>query len=209
MQSNGIRVLSLIPGLVEEIPGQPLDILRWVSVVPEDTGILAEQDISPANAEERAHSPIGVRRTDFHKLIVRKAQEAGVEIHLNHKVVALEEGEDEVKVIFQNGTSTTGSFVVGADGLHSNTRVALFGEESAEFTGLVQVSMSLGSERPEFADATRADGWSLPHPNRTRWERRNAELLRCRLSHGLLRGLAYPHILGVSSTFCVFCQLTD
>jgi 2-polyprenyl-6-methoxyphenol hydroxylase-like FAD-dependent oxidoreductase len=45
-----------------------------------------------------------------------------------------------VDVTFANGTKDTASFVVGCDGLHSNTRIALFGKEKADFTGMVRVS---------------------------------------------------------------------
>ena len=43
-------------------------------------------------------------------------------------------------VRFANGATDTAAFVVGCDGLHSDTRRALFGEEAAAFTGLARVS---------------------------------------------------------------------
>lgn len=66
--------------------------------------------------------------------------QAGVEIKWGHKLVSLEQSHNSVTVTFENGTKDTGSFVVGCDGLHSNTRKCLFGEEKAEFTGLCQAS---------------------------------------------------------------------
>ena len=63
-----------------------------------------------------------------------------MEIKWGHKLSGLEETEDAtVRVIFENGASDVGSFVVGCDGLHSSTRIAIFGEEKATYTGLTQV----------------------------------------------------------------------
>jgi 2-polyprenyl-6-methoxyphenol hydroxylase-like FAD-dependent oxidoreductase len=47
--------------------------------------------------------------------------------------------EDFVTAIFENGQFAKGSFAVGCDGLHSKTRAVLFGNETAEYTGLTQV----------------------------------------------------------------------
>ncbi len=65
----------------------------------------------------------------------------GVPIHWGCKVEDVVQGEDgeSVTVKFANGGEDTGSFVVGADGLHSSVRTALFGDEKASYTGLVQV----------------------------------------------------------------------
>ena len=56
-----------------------------------------------------------------------------------HQLVGLEEHEDHVVVRFANGQEDEASFVVGCDGLHSNTRACLFGKEAAVYTGLTQV----------------------------------------------------------------------
>lgn len=102
-------------------------------MVAGDQGMLAEVNF-PASVDA-----LGVRRAALHKTLVETAVEAGVELKWGHKLVSLEQDEDSVSVAFENGTRDTGSFVVGCDGLHSNTRVCLFGKEKADFTGLVQV----------------------------------------------------------------------
>ncbi|KAI0344757.1 FAD/NAD(P)-binding domain-containing protein [Trametopsis cervina] len=132
IQPNGKQVLSKIPGLVESLPGIDLERTAFYSVLPEDKGLLAQQPIPSA---ERLR---GLRRAGFHKALVDAAVQAGVEIKWGHKLVSLEQSHNSVTVTFENGTKDTGSFVVGCDGLHSNTRKCLFGEEKAEFTGLCQ-----------------------------------------------------------------------
>ena len=131
LQANGLKVLSRIPGLVESIEGAPIERMIYHSVLPEDEGLLGKVRIT---------GPIGVQRPTFHRRLVDLAQEHGVEIVWGHQLVALEQHEESVTVTFQNGKTDTASFVVGCDGIHSNTRACLFGKEAADFTGLIQVS---------------------------------------------------------------------
>lgn len=56
-----------------------------------------------------------------------------------HKLEAIEQGEDSVTVTCANGVKETFSFVIGCDGLHSNTRICIFDEQPASYTGLTQV----------------------------------------------------------------------
>lgn len=105
------------------------------SVVPGDKGVLADRIAD----SDSTFTFYGVRRTVFHKALVESAERAGVEFKWGHKLVSLEQAEDSVTVTFENGSQATGSFVVGCDGLHSNARICLFGEEKADFTGLCQV----------------------------------------------------------------------
>ena len=84
--------------------------------------------------------------------MVDAAVHAGVPVKWGHKLVALEQREDHVTVTFENGVKDTASFVVGCDGLHSNTRVCLFGKQRADFTGLTQVRLHLASVMCNMAD---------------------------------------------------------
>ena len=63
----------------------------------------------------------------------------GIDLRFGHSLASLVQDEDFVTAIFENGHTVKGSFVVGCDGLHSRTRIALFGDEVAEYTGLAQV----------------------------------------------------------------------
>jgi 2-polyprenyl-6-methoxyphenol hydroxylase-like FAD-dependent oxidoreductase len=58
-------------------------------------------------------------------------------IRLGHKVRTVEPGVDSAMVVFADGKSSTFDVLIGADGIHSPTRTALFGPESPDFTGLV------------------------------------------------------------------------
>lgn len=55
-------------------------------------------------------------------------------VHLAHRCVALEEG-DGVTIHFENGARHLADMVIGADGIHSQVRQHLYGEDRAQFTG--------------------------------------------------------------------------
>jgi len=59
LQPNGLRVLSLIPGLVPKIVGRKLSALKFVSLLPEDEGILTESGV--AASMERYFGQVCVR----------------------------------------------------------------------------------------------------------------------------------------------------
>ncbi|EGN91846.1 hypothetical protein SERLA73DRAFT_173280 [Serpula lacrymans var. lacrymans S7.3] len=140
MQPNGLRVLSLIPEIVENIPGCPIKRFISFSSLEDNEEVLVDNDLPSTVIEKEFGFPmIGVRRTAFHKLIIETAQKHGIEIKWGHQAVKFEQNDNDVSVTFENGETTTGSFVVGCDGLHSNTRLALFGHEEVDFTGLIQM----------------------------------------------------------------------
>ncbi|KAH8119024.1 FAD/NAD-binding domain-containing protein [Phellopilus nigrolimitatus] len=139
IQPNGLKVLRLIPGLVEKIPGQRISHVALFSQMSGET--LALHD-GPSRMSARYGAGlgwIGVQRESFHRTLIAQAEANGIPIHWGHQLDALEQiGEDEVEMRFANGVIERTSFVVGCDGLHSSTRIALFGEMKPDFTGKVQ-----------------------------------------------------------------------
>lgn len=134
-------MLSQIPGLVEELKGWPLQRMGFYSVLPAEKCIIAEND-SPAQLRAATGlGQMGTKRSSLLKTLVGHAQSVGIEVKWGHKLIDVESLADSVKVKFENGVEETASFVIGCDGLHSNTRVVLFGEHQADFTGLTQVGV--------------------------------------------------------------------
>ena len=58
-------------------------------------------------------------------------------IHLGHRLVGLADCGDGTEAWFENGTRIRADVLVGADGIHSAVRAALFGEEEPRFAGCV------------------------------------------------------------------------
>ena len=131
-------MLSLIPGLIEKIPKREIsEAILWSSL-PEDERELARYQMP---IKELAGFGVnGVRRPALLRTLIEEAQAQGVPVKFGHQLVSFNQHEDSVTVKFANGTTDTASLVVGCDGLHSDTRVTLFGKEPVSFTGLTQVS---------------------------------------------------------------------
>jgi salicylate hydroxylase len=58
-------------------------------------------------------------------------------IHLSHRLVGLAGCGDGTEAWFENGARISADILVGADGIHSAVRAALFGEEEPRFAGCV------------------------------------------------------------------------
>ncbi len=58
-------------------------------------------------------------------------------VHLGHRLVGLADCGDGTEAWFENGTRIRADVLVGADGIHSTVRAALFGEEEPRFAGCV------------------------------------------------------------------------
>ena len=76
------------------------------------------------------------------RYLIESVLARGIELRFGHSLASIVQEGDFVTAVFENGQSVKGIFVVGCDGLHSKTRVALFGNEIAEYTGLTQVRFS-------------------------------------------------------------------
>lgn len=90
-----------------------------------------------ADTAERLYGApqLTIHRADFLKSL-EKALPADV-IKLGKRATAIDNDTGSVRVSFADGSMETVDVLVGADGIHSVVRKALFGQDSPEFTGLV------------------------------------------------------------------------
>lgn len=86
-------------------------------------------------------------------------------IQFDKRIDTLRQSDAGVTVTFLDGGEATFDVVVGADGIHSRVRTALFGEESPRFTGVVSFRSVVPTERvknvPEIEAFTK---WWGPNP---------------------------------------------
>jgi salicylate hydroxylase len=68
-------------------------------------------------------------------------------IHLGHRLVGLEDKGDHTEAWFENGARVRPDVLVGADGIHSTVREALFGAEEPQFAGCVAYRGLVPSDR--------------------------------------------------------------
>jgi salicylate hydroxylase len=79
-----------------------------------------------------------IHRADLHRILLDavNAKAPGV-IALSARVTAFQQDPNGVTVICEDGSHVRGDALIGADGVHSRIRNALFGEMPARFTGLL------------------------------------------------------------------------
>jgi salicylate hydroxylase len=74
----------------------------------------------------------------FHRADLLDALASGLDqktIHLGHRLTALEERDDRIVLDFANGNRVEREVVIGADGVRSVIRQALYGEDNPTYTG--------------------------------------------------------------------------
>lgn len=99
-----------------------------------DTGeVLFELPFNPASEAHFGAAYINVHRGDLHA-VLESALTHGT-IAFGHRLTALEEREEGVRLTFANGETAEADVVIGADGVNSRVREYLLGPEKPRFSG--------------------------------------------------------------------------
>src|ERR1700722_13150942 len=89
----------------------------------------------------------------FHRADLLDAIASGLDtsgIHLGHQLTGLQERSDHIALAFANGAEVEAEYVIGADGVRSVIRRALYGADNPTYTGqMVWRSLLNGSDVPE------------------------------------------------------------
>lgn len=130
-----------------------------------DTG----QETSRLGMGNVAQAQYGAPQVTIHRadlLSALAAEFPASQVHFNKRVKALAQDAKGVTLTFEDGTTAAHDVVIGADGIHSRVRAALFGEESPRFTGVVSFRAVVPTERvkdvPEIEAFTK---WWGPNPS--------------------------------------------
>ncbi len=116
-------------------------------------------------AQEHYGAPqVTIHRADL--LAALAAEFPSERVHFNRRVKTLTQDAHGVQLEFEEGTGVRHDVVIGADGIHSRVRAALFGEENPRFTGVVSFRAVVPTERvkdvPEIEAFTK---WWGPTPD--------------------------------------------
>ena len=104
---------------------------------------------------EGVETAFGAPYYTFHRCDLHRALTNAIpadRVHLAHRFIHLVDHGDRVEAQFENGSSISVDALVGADGIHSVVRHALFGSEKPHFTGCVAYRGLVPSNRLRHLD---------------------------------------------------------
>jgi salicylate hydroxylase len=137
ISSNGTRVLHAL-GLGHEVERRGVvvagkEIRLW------STGQTWKLfDLGAVSVERYGFPYVMFHRGDLHAILLAAIRrERPDAVHLDHQCTGVAEDERGVTIQFANGLTATAAVAIGADGVQSRVRAALFGADRPEFTGIV------------------------------------------------------------------------
>lgn len=137
-----MKVLHLV-GIADQVKKEAPAIAEFREAISSGR-LLACTDV-PSTFEEKYSQPaIGIKRTTLNLMLKDMIERDGIEVREGWRLERLQENEEGVVAFFNGGRSATGSFLVGCDGIKSETRRALLEikgvqEGAPSFCGIVQV----------------------------------------------------------------------
>ena len=137
------------------------------------------QDLG-ANAVARYGSQYWlVHRGDFHQVLVRAlAERAPDAVRVGARCIDFEQDADGVTLLLEDGERVRGDVLIGADGVHSRIREALFGGTRATFTGFMAWRGVVPMHRlPARLRQQYGMTWIGPHGHVVTYPLRRGELL--------------------------------
>ncbi len=164
--------INLTPNVVRAIDGLGAgDAIRRTGAQPTfrisrdwDTGL----ETSRLGMGNVAQAQYGAPQVTIHRadILAALAEQFPLDqIRFAQRIRSLTTDDQGVQLAFEDGHSETFDVVIGADGIHSRVRTALFGEEYPRFTGVVSFRSVVPTERvkhvPEIEAFTK---WWGPTP---------------------------------------------
>lgn len=95
-------------------------------------------DLGPVAVEKYGYPYLTVYRPDLLSTLYDAVRAIDPDaVHLGAEVVGAETGDDKAVLLLRDGTRVESDVLIGADGVKSNVRKSLFGDDFTEFTGMI------------------------------------------------------------------------
>jgi 2-polyprenyl-6-methoxyphenol hydroxylase-like FAD-dependent oxidoreductase len=131
LPGNGVRALGAL-GLADKVLARAVCMSH--QRILDHTGRLLA-DIELAKLWNRVGPCVGIARDELHRILLEGA--AGVPMRLGTTLTTLSQEDNEVNVVFADGSTGTYDLVVGADGIRSSIRRFAFGSMQPRHLGQV------------------------------------------------------------------------
>jgi salicylate hydroxylase len=141
---NASRLLHRL-GMAEELEAMGVRPLAWHQRRWEDGRTLLRAPLGDAVVEAFGFPHYQMHRADLLAAFVRMLP--AERLHLRRRFAGLTDHGNHVEARFADGGRMDVDLLIGADGIHSDVRTALFGPESPRFTGCVAYRGLVPAER--------------------------------------------------------------
>lgn len=178
MSANGVRCLVDL-GLGDELP-QIATEAAGKQVRLWSTGQTWKLfDLGAESVEKYGFPYYLIYRADLHALMERRVRALQPNaIRLGSKAIGFVQDAEGVEVELENGNRVRGDILIGADGVHSRIRGAMFGQADAQFTGCVAWrGLVPRTNLPAHLQEKVATNWIGPGAHVIHYPLRNGELV--------------------------------
>jgi salicylate hydroxylase len=177
LHANAMRVLRFIG--VEDAVRKVAGKSEYAVTRDGITGRVISRTARSRQMELHGIEPATVHRADL--LDVLAAALPGKVASLSKRCVSVESGESSAVARFADGTEAEADVIVGADGIHSAARTALFGPDAPRFTGKICYRSVIPAARVRggaLSDVAADNGqWLGPHGTIVLYPLRGEELI--------------------------------
>lgn len=130
LQNNALRALEEV-GLLEDCVAEGFG---WETITNRTaTGEVINSVTMPWPKHPGRPGALGIMRTTFAEILARNALAAGVKISYQTRVTRLDQDAAGVSVELSNGTTDRADLLIAADGVYSQIRGMVFGEQHKPF----------------------------------------------------------------------------
>jgi salicylate hydroxylase len=177
LHANAMRVLRFIG--VEEAVRKVAGKTDYAVTRDGVSGRIISKTSRVRQVELQGIEPATVHRADLLDVLAA-ALPAGI-ASLGKKCVSVESGESSATARFADGTTAEADVIIGADGIHSAVRTALFGPDAPRFTGKIcyrSVIPTAAVRGGALSDVAADNGqWLGPHGTIVLYPLRGEELI--------------------------------
>jgi 2-polyprenyl-6-methoxyphenol hydroxylase-like FAD-dependent oxidoreductase len=130
MAPNAMQVFQRL-GLAAQVAAAGVGVER-ISIVGADLRTITSAEQNGLK-EKFGFNIIAIQRAELHRILLSAF--GGSALYLGKRLQTIESHSAMPKALFEDGSSATGSFLIGADGIHSATRKAVLGDLPLRRTG--------------------------------------------------------------------------